>query len=590
MADKFFPLGNNIPIKAVDNGDGTYSVSVSGTTGGGGGVDRELAIVTYQAKNAFTGASVGDMITATRAYDVSATEIVQVGDTVWRNESTNLELATPPNVADLSPMTTGGGITNAQMTTLMNAQNAILGPTDEGVIAASPNTASSLNALFRGLWNYGIGKWNDTAAADPTETANVISILKGMWRDWKARGNATSSFVTGNVANGTDDSGNPVKIGAIYNNAQVTVATGQRTNLQATVNGSLLVVPENGGALNDSATTAYANNARNGADVLFGSVSMVYDGTGYIRQRGGLQGTMVQGGTAHGATDAGNPVKIGGAYVAAGVTLATGQRGDLQLTQQGHVKSTLFANGTGSAISVGGTNADTITPLASTSPALNTLSYGLVYDGANWNRARGNTAGAYVQGHLASGVADAGNPIKVGGKFNNVPPVFADGQRADLQLDSRGNVKMGIWSGADQAIVSNMVGDDVSPGTVGLTTRAFGYVYDSAGNWDRMRGDATGISANVLKQPLAARKIQVTAVSAEVQLTAATKRVSMYARGCDCRFRISAATGTAIATTDHFIAAGERLEFEMPNATPWIQAIAADLQSATGQLEITELS
>lgn len=294
-------------------------------------------------------------------------------------------------------------------------------------------------------------------------------------------------------------------------------------------------------------------------------------------------------------------------------------------------------------------------------------------------------------GNVASGTADSGNPIKVGGKFNNTPPVLVDGDRGDLQIDQRGNLKMGIWSGVDQAVVSNMVGDDVSPGTMGLTTRSFGYMFDPAGNWDRvkgtaagglwiqgnaaneatmtanpipfagiyksaayslsngqqavprltvsgdmrmtlvngsdtvqidnfgsdnvsaaglglrvqnfgyvydsvgnnwdrMRGDISGLSVNVVKQPLVARKIQVTAVSAEVQLTAGVKRISMYARGCDMRFRITAATGTAIATTDHFIAAGERLEFEMPNATPWVQAIAADLQSATGQLEISEMS
>ncbi len=46
-------------------------------------------------------------------------------------------------------------------------------------------------------------------------------------------------------------------------------------------------------------------------------------------------GTLTGGGVAAGATDSGNPVKIGGKYNASGVTLTDGQRGDIQLSSKG---------------------------------------------------------------------------------------------------------------------------------------------------------------------------------------------------------------------------------------------------------------
>lgn len=43
-----------------------------------------------------------------------------------------------------------------------------------------------------------------------------------------------------------------------------------------------------------------------------------------------------------------------------------------------------------------------------------------------------------VVGNVASGVADSGNPVKIGGAYNTTPPILTNGQRGDLQLDSRG--------------------------------------------------------------------------------------------------------------------------------------------------------
>lgn len=47
-----------------------------------------------------------------------------------------------------------------------------------------------------------------------------------------------------------------------------------------------------------------------------------------------------------------------------------------------------------------------------------------------------------VNGNVASGILDVGNPVKVGAKFNASVITFLDLQRGDLQIDSTGNLKV----------------------------------------------------------------------------------------------------------------------------------------------------
>jgi hypothetical protein len=42
-----------------------------------------------------------------------------------------------------------------------------------------------------------------------------------------------------------------------------------------------------------------------------------------------------------------------------------------------------------------------------------------------------------VLGNVAAGVADTGNPVKMGGRYNATPPTLNDGQRGDAQLSAR---------------------------------------------------------------------------------------------------------------------------------------------------------
>lgn len=84
------------------------------------------------------------------------------------------------------------------------------------------------------------------------------------------------------------------------------------------------------------------------------------------------------------------------------------------------------------------------------------ISLTALYDSANtvWARWYGNTAGGYVQGNVASGASDSGNPLKVGGRYNSSPPTFTNGQRGDLQLTASGQLITAdsVADGADVAL------------------------------------------------------------------------------------------------------------------------------------------
>lgn len=47
----------------------------------------------------------------------------------------------------------------------------------------------------------------------------------------------------------------------------------------------------------------------------------------------------------------------------------------------------------------------------------------------------------------ADNSADTGNPVKIGGKFNSAVPSYDDGDRADLQVDVNGNLKVTLATG-----------------------------------------------------------------------------------------------------------------------------------------------
>ena len=87
--------------------------------------------------------------------------------------------------------------------------------------------------------------------------------------------------------------------------------------------------------------------------------------------------------------------------------------------------------------------------------------------------------------------------------------------------------------------------------------------------------------------PGVARQLAAGCSSANTALTATCRRVTLRAVSADIRFEIGSTAQTASATTSHFIAQDERLDFAVPE-TPNI-ALIRDA-STDGTLELTELA
>lgn len=106
----------------------------------------------------------------------------------------------------------------------------------------------------------------------------------------------------------------------------------------------------------------------------------------------------------------------------------------------------------------------------------------------------GGTGGStQVEGTVASGATDSGNPVKVGGVYNTTISALTAGQRSDLQVTSRGSLKI-VNTASDgltqQGFLATPSDASANTGANLSSTGAFGFVFNGT-TWDRARGDAT---------------------------------------------------------------------------------------------------
>lgn len=112
--------------------------------------------------------------------------------------------------------------------------------------------------------------------------------------------------------------------------------------------------------------------------------------------------------------------------------------------------------------------------------------------------APGPSGGTSVEGTVASGVADSGNPVKVGGKYNVTQPTLVDGQRGDMQLGVKGALSVAAvqaLGGADASSNNSMSGLSVQPsGSASFAIGVGPYSFNNT-TWDRVRNnvDTTGL-------------------------------------------------------------------------------------------------
>lgn len=111
-----------------------------------------------------------------------------------------------------------------------------------------------------------------------------------------------------------------------------------------------------------------------------------------------------------------------------------------------------------------------------------------------------SSGAAYFVGNVASGAADSGNPVKVGGKYNATPPTLTDGNRGDMQVDSRGNLRISIVNAnsTTPAIVGNPSADGYAA-LDGPWVNGQLQMFNGS-TWDRVRGDVTnGLDVDVTR-------------------------------------------------------------------------------------------
>lgn len=96
------------------------------------------------------------------------------------------------------------------------------------------------------------------------------------------------------------------------------------------------------------------------------------------------------------------------------------------------------------------------------------------------------TSSSIVTGNVAGAATDSGNPVKVGGIFLTSPPTYTNGQRTDLQADSRGSIKMSIMGPASTNAVAVNTTADTLANTIALNTNGFELIWNGT-SWDKYR-------------------------------------------------------------------------------------------------------
>jgi hypothetical protein len=109
------------------------------------------------------------------------------------------------------------------------------------------------------------------------------------------------------------------------------------------------------------------------------------------------------------------------------------------------------------------------------------------------------TTANQVQGNVASGVADSGNPVKVGALAQGTStwPTYTDGQRGNATLGVRGALRVEEHvPGTGAAFTALNNGADATS-NAGWFRGAinFGLVFNGT-TWDRQRGDTNGVAVH----------------------------------------------------------------------------------------------
>lgn len=101
------------------------------------------------------------------------------------------------------------------------------------------------------------------------------------------------------------------------------------------------------------------------------------------------------------------------------------------------------------------------------------------------------TTSPQVQGNVAAGATDSGNPVKAGAVVATAATSYTAGQRGDLQMLGNGALLVTIGTAATSTGVISPA--DANSTQNGLVTASRGQHFNGS-TWDRSRGDTNGTS------------------------------------------------------------------------------------------------
>lgn len=146
-------------------------------------------------------------------------------------------------------------------------------------------------------------KWLRVKGKSAGQAYKVVTGLGQNARQDRANSAASPAFIQGNTAAAATDAGNPVKVGAVYNNPPATYVSGQRADLQAGSRGALKVqitAPDQTTNLGVSLPNSDAISASGYASLWANGNLHMFNGTTWDRVRNNVEQTV--GITASGAT------------------------------------------------------------------------------------------------------------------------------------------------------------------------------------------------------------------------------------------------------------------------------------------------
>jgi hypothetical protein len=369
------------------------SVSSSGNAAAGATGGAVPASADYTGVNiggnltGATGFSVGTArAVATAIIDGSGNQITSFGGgTQYTNAAAQ---ATPTgtvalgwdgtNVRALS--TNGSGVLS------VNGSSGTFPSTQSGTWTVQPgNTANTTAWLFAG------GKTHNNAAPGATNIG-VLPALANASAPTFTEGDQVllSVDLSGNLRTSGGAGGTQYTNGSAQATPTGTVSLGyDGANVRAIAtasNGHVQTDCSNcsgsGASATDESAFVQGTNSVAPAGLLF-KTSYTALTTGQVGVlRGFSDGSLyAMGSVASGATDSGNPLKVGGVYNSSPITLTTGQRGDVQLDANGYTKVNIAAGGSTTV-----TEAATITANQSNEALTAAVLYG--FDGSTDSRIR----------------------------------------------------------------------------------------------------------------------------------------------------------------------------------------------------------